>query len=164
MFIIAYLRVWRVSTLSNVCMWTSRWLFIVRFLFHLILGISHVVVILADVRSSSSIWCSKSTNTRSFCVCKQKTSCTLSKSWLCCSDRRLCRSCSRLWRQACDQVSNLGVELGVDHLLHTINRLCKSALNIMPLFSHHLCKFIMKLLFCHVLPIGRLLRHEILRS
>src|SRR3954462_8602561 len=45
---------------------------------------------------------------------------------------------------------------------HTINRLCKSALNIMHLFSHHLCKFIMKLLFCHVLPIGRLLRHGIL--
>src|SRR3954463_11594590 len=155
MFIIAYLRVWRVSKLSNVCMWTSRWLFIVHFLFHLILGITHVVVVLADVRSSSSICSSSSTNTRSLCVCKAKTSCTLAKWWLCRSDRRL-------WRQTCDQVSKLGVELGVDQLLHTINHLCKSALNIMHLFSHHLCKFIMKLLFCHVLPIGRLLPHGIL--
>src|SRR3954468_1381270 len=137
MFIIAYLRVWRVLTLSNVCMWTSRWLFIVRFLFHLILGISHLVVVLADVRSSS-ICSSRSTNTRSFCVCKYKTSCTLLKWWLCWSDRRLCRTCSRLWRQACHQLSKHGVELGVDQLLHTINRLCKSALNIMHLFSHHL--------------------------
>src|SRR4051812_3709474 len=163
MFIIAYLRVWRVSTLSNVCMWTSRLLFMVRFLFHLILGITHVVVVLADVRSSSNSICSsRSTNTRSLCVCKEKTSCTLSKWWLCRSDRMLCRSCIGLWRHACDQLSKLGVELGVDHLLHTINRLCKSALNIMHLISHHLCKFIMKLLFCHVLPIGRLLRHGIL--
>src|SRR3954470_20621512 len=123
-------------------MWTARWLFIVRFLFHLTLGISHVVLVLADVRSSSM-----STNTRSLCVCKAKTSCTLSKWWSCRSDRRL-------WRQACKHLSKLGVELGVDQLLHTINRLCKSALNIMHLFSHHLCKFIMKLLFCHVLPIG----------
>src|SRR3954470_4609905 len=153
MFIIAYLRVGRVSTLSKVCMWTSRLLFMVRFPFHLILGITHVVVVLADVRSN--ICSSRSINTRSLCVCKAKTSCTLSKWWLCRSDRRL-------WRQACDQLSKLSVELGVDQLLHTINRLCKSALNIMHLFSHHLCKFIMKLLLCHVLPIGRLLRHGIL--
>src|SRR4051812_12736212 len=105
MFIIAYLRVWRVSTLRIVCMWTSRWLFIVRFLFHLTLGISHVVLVLADVRSSS-VCNSMSTNTRSLCVCKAKTSCTLSKWWSCRSDRRL-------WRQACKQLSKLGVELGV---------------------------------------------------
>src|SRR3954466_15227856 len=161
MFIIAYPRVWQGSTLSNVCMWTSRLLFMVRFLFHLILGITHVVVVLADVRSSS-ISSSRSTNPRSLCVCKEKTPCTLSKWWLCLSDHRLCRSCSRLWRQACDQLSKLGVELGVDHLLQTINRLCKSSVNIMHLFSHHLCKFIMNLLVCHVLPIGRLRRHGIL--
>src|SRR4051794_7479642 len=104
-------------------MWTSRLLFMVWFLFHLILGITHVVVVLADVRSSS-----RSTNTRSLCVCKAKTSCTLAKWSLCPNDRRL-------RRQTCDQLSKLGVELGVDHLLHTINRLCKSALNIMHLFS-----------------------------
>src|ERR1043165_8892399 len=154
MFIIAYLRVWRVSTLRIVCMWTSRWLCIVRFLFHLTLGISHVVLVLADVRSSS-VCSSRSTNTRSLSVCKTKTSCTLSKWWL-------CRHCIGLWRQACQQLIKLGVQLGVDQLLHTINRLCKSALNIMHLFSHQLCKFIMKLLVCHVLPIGRLLHHGIL--
>src|SRR3954470_23002258 len=109
MFIIAYLRVWRVSTLSKVCMWTSRLLFMVRFLFHLILGITHVVVVLADVRSN--ICSSRSTNTGSLCVYKAKTSCTLSKWWLCRSDRRL-------WRQACDQLSKLSVELGVDHILY----------------------------------------------
>src|SRR3954467_20892 len=154
MFIIAYLRVWRGSTLGILCMWTARGLFILRFFFPLTLGISHVVLVLADVRSSS-VYSSRSTNSRSLCVCKAKTSCTLAKWWSCRSDRML-------WRQACKKLSKLAVELGVDQLLHTINRLCKSALNIMHLFSHHLCKFIMKLLFCHVLPIGRLLPHGIL--
>src|SRR4051812_25814191 len=94
-------------------MWRSRVFFFVRFLFHLLLAKTPVVVVLADVRSIINICSSRSTNTRSLCVCKAKTSCKLSKWWLCRSDRRL-------WRQACDQLSKLGVELGVDQLLHTI--------------------------------------------
>src|ERR1041385_9118775 len=145
------------STVANVGTWTSSWLFIGRFLFHLLLVITLVVVVLADVRSSSSSRnCSgRSTNTSSLSARKENTSCT---SWW----RWLCRSGSRLCREACYQLNKLGVELGVDHLLHAINRLCKSVLDVIHLFRHHLCKFIMKLLVCHVLPIGCIPRHFII--
>src|SRR3954469_6568037 len=155
MFVIAYLRGWLVSTVANIGTWTSSWLFIGRFLFHLLLVITLVVVVMADVRSSSSNNCRsncrsrgstntsssncrsrRSTNTSSLSARKQYTSCTAWWRWLCWSGSRLCR-------ESCDQLSKLGVELGVDHLLHAINRLCKSGLDVIHLFRHHLCKFIM---------------------
>src|SRR3954464_7405223 len=165
MFIIAYLMRWLVSTVANVGTWTSSWLFIGRFLFHLLLVITLVVVVMADVRSSSSSNCRSrrspntssssncrsrrstntsssncrrrgSTNTSSLSARKQYTSCTAWWRWLCWSSSRLCR-------EACDQLSKFGVELGVDHLLHAINRLRKSGLDVIHLFRHHLCKFIM---------------------
>src|SRR3954464_784703 len=159
MFIIAYLMRWLVSTVANIGTWTSSWLFIGRFLFHLLLVITLVVVVMADVRSSSTNCRSRrstntsssncrsrrSTNTSSLSARKQYTSCTAWWRWLCWSGSRLCR-------EACDQLSKLGVELGVNHLLHAINRLRKPGLDVIHLFRHHLCKFIMYFLVCHVLP------------
>src|SRR4051812_11082784 len=112
---------------------------------------------MADIRSSSSSNCSsrRSTNTSGLSARKQYTSCTAWWRWLCWSGSRLCR-------EACDQLSKLGVELGVNHLLHAINRLRKSGLDVIHLFRHHLCKFIMYFLVCHVLPSRRIPRHFIL--
>src|SRR4051812_27768 len=89
-------REWLVSTVASVGTWTSSWLFIGRFLFHLLLVITLVVVVMADVSSSStSSNCSsrKSTNTSSLSARKQNTSCTswLRWLWLCWSGSRLCR-------------------------------------------------------------------------